>query len=454
MVYINAMSWVWKTIIFFLLLCSYSAGAYLEGPFVSNIRPGSVVIWWRSQPPIPGKVFLKDRGFRVFSKNRPPFEISIKGLKPASVYNYYVVLSSGKRFPENGFYRFHTAFKGDKPFKFAVIADSRGPFSMIPLREDVLYAIFKDITKRDIQFICFLGDMIYGYASKEDKLREELRSWKDAISHIMHEIPVYTGMGNHDVVMYEKKGPDPYMLDGAIKDGKVITSEEIFADEFVNPENSPEPECPDAPPYKETCYSFDWGNSHFIFINTDYWMATPKMDIIEKSGMFKLYKKGNPPGRIMDKQMRWIESDIKEARAKKAKHIFVFGHQPIFPISDKYMMDYSSKVTDALKKDIKERRKRLWNIFTKYKVDAAFFGHEHNYSRTLIKDTWQIITAGAGAPLYDGPRKDLPWLRDVKVVKKRYHYCIVTVNGNKVSMDVYALKSNMKDFELIDHADL
>ena len=441
-----------KTIILLFIFCSYATGTFLEGPYVSNIKPDSVIIWWKSYPPIPGKVFLKDR---ILSKDHPPFEILIKGLKPGTTYKYYVILSHGKRLPKKGFYKFRTAFKEEKPFRFAVMADSRGPFSIIPLREDVLDTIFRDAIKRNIQFICFLGDMIYGYAHREGELREELRLWKDVISHVMHEIPVYTIMGNHDVVIHEKKSlHGKYMLDGVIRNNRIITSEEIFADEFVNPENSPEPEYPDAPPYKETCYSFDWGNSHFVLINTNYWIALPKKSIFQESEKLRLYKKGNPPGRIMDKQIRWIEADIKEARARKAKHIFVFGHHPIFPISDKEIPDYSPHVTDALKRDIRNRRNRLWNIFTKYKVDATFFGHEHNYSRALIKDTWQIITGGAGAPLHTGPRKDLPWSKYVKVFRKRYHYCIITVNNDRISIDVYALKSNMKDFELIDHADL
>jgi len=73
---------------------------------------------------------------------------------------------------------------------------------------------------------------------------------------------------------------------------------------------------------------------------------------------------------------------------------------------------------------------------------------------SIIEKTWQIITAGAGAPLYNGPRKDLPWSNKVKVFKKRYHYCVITVDGKKVSLDVYGLKEDMRSFELIDHADL
>lgn len=442
----------YKVAILFFVLSSYAIGAFLEGPYVSNIKSNSVVIWWKSNPPLSGQVFLKNR---IYKKSQPPFEILIKGLKPDTTYKYYVIFSNGKRLPQKGSYKFHTASEKEKAFKFAVIADSRGPFSMIPLREDILEVIFKDVIKRDVQFICFLGDLVYGYATTEKEIREEFRLWKDVASFVMRETPIYTIMGNHDVVMHEERYINTeYLLDGVIKEGKTITSEDIFADEFVNPDNSPEAECQNAPSYKETCYSFDWGNSHFVFINTDYWIAFPKRRFFQKSEKLGFYKKGNPPGRIMDKQIEWIEADLKEAKSKGSKHIFVFGHHPIFPISDKEALEYSKHVTDKLKKDIKERRKRLWAIFAKYKVDAAFFGHEHNYSRAFIKGTWQIITGGAGAPLHSGPNKDLPWARYVKILKKRYHYCVITVQNDGISIEVYALKGNMKDFELIDHASL
>ncbi len=444
---------LYKIIILWCILCSCAFASYLEGPFVNNVTSKSVIIWWKSYPPVAGRVFLENR---VYKKDWPPFEIHINNLKPDTLYRYYVVFENGKRCPKHGYYKFQTAPKKDRPFKFAVIADSRGPFYLIPVREDILKAIFDDAKKRHVKFICFLGDMVYGYAHKETTLRKELRLWKDTISDIMHEIPVYTTMGNHDVVMH--KAIDnlygEYLLDGVQEKQGILTSEEIFADEFVNPEDSPKPETPSSPSYRETSYSFNFGASHFVFLNTDYWMACPKKNMFNDTIKLGFFKKGNFPGRIMDNQIIWLEKDLKKARDLGIKHIFIFGHQPIFPISEKDIIDYSNHASDKLKNDIKYRRKKIWSIFTKYNVDAAFFGHEHNYSRTIIKHTWQIITGGAGAPLYDNLRKDLPWSNNVKVFRKRYHYCVITVKGDKVFINVYGLKKDMKGFELIDHASI
>jgi len=155
-------------------------------------------------------------------------------------------------------------------------------------------------------------------------------------------------------------------------------------------------------------------------MNTSYWLAE-----LEEGKGWNL-KEGNPEAKIMENQMRWIEEDLKSARKRGIKNIFVFGHHPIFPISKR--PEYVSENI----KDMMKRRKRLWSLFKKYRVKACFFGHEHNYSRTLIDGIWQIITGGAGAPLRNGSIKDFRW--------------------DKVILDVYGLKD--KRFILVDHKDL
>ena len=433
-------------LLLFLSFCS-TAIAWVEGPFVNNITPDSVVIWWNSFPPIAGKIFIEDK---ILKNTSFPFELRITGLRPDTTYSYYVLFNNGERRPHKGYYKFHTAFRGIRRFSFAVLADSRGPFSLVPVNEEILEKVLSEVKKKKIEFICFLGDLVYGNAKNEDELRNEFRIWKDIAAFVMHEIPVYTAMGNHDAVMHNSQG---YILDGEKKGKHIVYSEKIFADEFVNPTNSPAPESSIAPSYRETVYSFDWGNSHFVFINTDYWMAFPERKFWRSSKKLRPYKRGNLPGRIMDNQLKWIEKDLKKARSSGAKHIFVFGHQPIFPITDMYVIDYSPNATEEIKEDIRKRRKQLWELFDKYGVDAAFFGHEHNYSRIIINSTWQIITGGAGAPLYDMNNKvHYPWLNGLKKFKKCYHYCIVTVDKDKVELDVFGIVKGK--FQLIDHAQL
>ncbi len=421
-----------KIILLILIFPSFVFSFYIEGPFVANIKERSALIWWKG---IGGKLFIDGK---VYEKKKEPFEIKIKGLSAGRSYRYYVIFENGERRPEKGYYTFHTEPEGE--FRFAVAADSRGPLSFIPIRKSILKEIFQDAKKRKVEFFCFLGDLVFGYASSEKKLRNQLREWKKTVAFFMHEIPVYTTMGNHDTVFHKVKDKAGYyFLDGEKKNGRIVFSEDVFSEEFVNPaESFPEKESAEAPSYRETAYSFDFGNSHFLFLNTDYWIACS-----EGYEGRRFYEKGNPSaGRIMDRQIEWIEKDLKDARKRGIKHIFVFGHRPIFPITEK------QKLSEDLRSDLEKRRKRIWDIFSRYKVTCAFFGHEHNYSRTLIKGVWQIVTGGAGAPLHScSLRKEIS--DKVKKCKMIFHYCLVTVKKDRVILDVIGIKEK----KIIDHAE-
>ena len=439
----------------------------IEGPFVSNITSNSAVIWWGCPKPVGGKVFI---GKRSFTDNIPPFEVLIPGLLPDRDYQYHIEFNNGGRRPASGTFTLHTAPPPDskRPFCFAVLCDSRGPIPLIPVRESILTRLLDHAISQSARFICFPGDLVFGYSKNEEIYRQELRLWKSTIGYIMNEIPVYVTMGNHEAVLHTfRDNIGKYLLDGVIRGDMVLSSEEIFAQEFCNPINGPLPERHGAPPYTETCYSFNYGNTHFVFINTNYWVGTSS-DPLTPWEPSRLYGEGNPQGRIMDRQMEWLHNDLKDARRSDLEHIFLFGHEPAFPIGSHTSdaMCYEKNATPSLRQDIRKRRDRFWKLLSQFEVLAAFFGHEHNYSRALIgpagksKDglpVWQIITGGAGARLSDIRLDYMPWADTVRVFEKRYHYCLVSVDGKSVSLNVFALPkdfdpdSSSSNFELIDH---
>lgn len=120
---------------------------------------------------------------------------------------------------------------------------------------------------------------------------------------------------------------------------------------------------------KETMYSFDYGNSHFIVLNQ--------------------YFDGNSDiaadGDINDPIYNWLKTDLEET---DKTNIFVFGHEPAFVQPD----EYSGRVRhngDSLGK-YRKNRDRFWNLLEDEKVTAYFCGHTHNYSSVLINNVWQI----------------------------------------------------------------
>ena len=70
----------------------------------------------------------------------------------------------------------------------------------------------------------------------------------------------------------------------------------------------------------------------------------------------------------------------------------------------------------------------LAGLFEKYKVNAVFSGHLHNYQRRVINGITYIITAGGGAPLYPMDGQDETRLAAVVT----YHFVDLTIDGKKL----------------------
>jgi hypothetical protein len=427
----------------------------IEGPFVGNVTADSAVIWWRCATPVSGEVAV---GGRKLRDDQPPFEERISGLEAGKSYGYYVQFDNGERRPREGVYTFHTApAKGSEDtFSFAVMCDSRGTKPSEPVNVRVLQALLEDARSKSARFVCFPGDMILGYCGDEDEYRRQLRLWKSAVSDVLHEMPIYVTMGNHDVLTHRDRDKfGSYDIDGVLKGGKLVASEDVLSEEFVNPTDGPaSPEKPQAPAYGETCYSFDYGDAHFVVLNTNYWMATRSFPH-EPGDPCRLYERGYPEGLIMDRQMAWVSDDLRRARSAGARHIFVFAHEPAFPVGAHAddAMYYEGDATLSLKRAVRARRHTFWKMLSDNGVLVAFFGDEHNYSRSLIgpagdaiydPPVWHIITGGAGAPPSDLLRRDLPWSDSIRRFENLRHYCLVTVRGRQASLEVYALPA---DFE-------
>lgn len=116
---------------------------------------------------------------------------------------------------------------------------------------------------------------------------------------------------------------------------------------------------------EKAMYSFEYGNAKFI--------ALPWPKINEDST-----------------KLTWLENELKSAQGK---HIFIYRHRPFFTVGSKPYSDVDSAATAVTR------------LFDQYDVTAAFSGHDHIYHRTKRNKTHYIISAGAGAPIYELKRE-------------------------------------------------
>ena len=124
--------------------------------------------------------------------------------------------------------------------------------------------------------------------------------------------------------------------------------------------------------FNETVYSYDYGNAHFIVLNTGTYVNTGNETYIDDKY-------------IIEAQRAWLEKDLEEN--KDATWTIIVVHEAMYN-----------------KGGAKQDRKYLTDIVEKYGVDLVIEGHSHIYTRSYpmkdgkvaSKSTASVIEKGTG----------------------------------------------------------
>lgn len=233
-------------------------------------------------------------------------------------------------------------------FSFAIIGDIRMHFRGGSYSPQTLQ-MMNEINVIGPSLVISVGDAYFGYGDSYQQFKKEIDYFLSIVEPM--RMPFFNVIGNHDVAGHGKK---------------LAYVKEKFGNSYG---------------------SFDFGNSHFIVLDTE-----------EKRG------------EIWGDQLNWLKEDL-EAN-KNARHIFVFMHRPLFSA-------FSNE--SALKGFYTDTRNRdmLTMLFRTHHVDAVFAGHEHLFHESEIDGVRYITTGGGGAPLYAGSKRG-----------GFYHFLLVKVKGN------------------------
>ncbi len=164
---------------------------------------------------------------------------------------------------------------------------------------------------------------------------------------------------------------------------------------------------------KETNYSFDYKNTHFVILNQ---YATETCDTCTK-------------GDVPDFLYKWLEGDLK---ATKKKNILVIGHEPAYPLPD--MENQRFRHTSDCLNAYPANRDRFVKLLQDYGVKAYIFGHTHNYSVVKINRLWHV---------------DVGHARGTGDMGAKSTYMLVNVDKSNVSFLTYRLNSK-NEYELTD----
>jgi hypothetical protein len=140
---------------------------------------------------------------------------------------------------------------------------------------------------------------------------------------------------------------------------------------------------------RQLSYSFDSAAIHFVVINTD------------------------PVGFDESAPVTWLANDLAAAKARGARHFFVFGHKPAYTYFPERVDATGAAVTNKDGEDgfgsRPDIRDKFWDLMERYGA-TYFCGHQHIYHASQPRlasggRAWQVIVGSAGSPLNVKPGK-------------------------------------------------
>lgn len=282
--------------------------------------------------------------------------------------------------------------------RFIVFGDSKGKDKGI--NKKVLHSIMKSCSKLNPkpEFLIVCGDSVAG-SKNEEALYKQLCDFKSIIELYHGKKVILPIVGNHEVNIFPQD--DRYE--------KILYA---FYNNIIPDINSLDE-------YNKTVYYIDFDNTRLIMLNSFHYEEVNK---------------------ISTKQLNWLE----EVSANCNKNKLLFIHSPAFPTGAHY-----GHCLDLYP----DNRDRFWNTVEKCNINIVFSGHEHNYSRRLIKTPfnpkgiYQIITGGGGEKLRD---KYISKEGVVVAPVAVYHYLIVDIDYNSITICAITPKGRILDKFNID----
>ncbi|MDR5587097.1 MULTISPECIES: metallophosphoesterase [Clostridium] len=287
--------------------------------------------------------------------------------------------------------------------RFIIFSDSKGKKNGI--NEKVLKEIMNETCKLDPEpeFIVMCGDTVAG-SCKEEVLTFQLNRLRNLIEKYHPDKPLIPVVGNHEVNI------EP--IDDRFE--KIFST--IYSDlkpsEFLDE-------------YNKTVYYIDFDDTRIIVLNAFHYGSTHKIDKV---------------------QLNWFEKKVSEYKKNK----LVFVHSPAFPTGA-----HLGHCLDLYP----EYRDYFWKIIDKYDIDIVFSGHEHNYSRRIINNSFnngkfayereiiQVIAGGGGEKLRDKYKSKQGVIVPPIAI---YHFLVVDIDSDCIKVCAISSKGKKLDEFKID----
>jgi hypothetical protein len=318
-----------------------------RGPYLQQGHPGGVTVRWRTQSASDSRVRygLSPQalsGSVLVPGSTAEHEVAVAGLSPDTQY-YYAVGSSGGDLTEGPDYTFrtHPGPGTVRPIRAWIIGDSG---TANQNADAVLHGFHEFIGGDPVDLWLMLGDNAYSSGTDSqyqsavfDMYPEELRT-----------LPLYSTRGNHD----------------ALHSGSFNDYYEIF----TLPDSG---QSGGLASFTEAYYSFDYGNVHFLCLDSQGTLPTPE-----------------------GAMMTWAADDLA---ATTQNWVVAFWHHPPYSKGSHDSDDPgdSGGILEAMRED-------ALPVLEQGGVDLVLCGHSHSYERSFLLDEHY----GNSSTLHDSMKVD------------------------------------------------
>ncbi len=312
-------------------------------------------------------------------------ELTIDSLASNTRY-FYKIVTETQSLGDSTFF-FQTA--PTKGAKNKISFWSTGDMYPGQLQLDVVSGFKKFIGNKYTNLYLTVGDNVYAGANDADFQANFFQVYQS----LLKQSAAFPAVGNHDYDFTSRKQDDPNIA---------------YFQSFSLPQKG---ELGGIPSNKEAFYSFDYGNVHFICLDSHAY-GEDNIRLWENTSA----------------QLAWLEQDLKN---NKQDWTIVYFHYPIYTKGS-----YDSDSNTGFNLPIFNLRNLLVPIFDKYQVDMVLTGHSHIYERSKplkghigTSDTFDPIKHApqSSTGKYDGSENSCPYLLETS--KPNQNGTLYVVNG-------------------------
>lgn len=341
-----------KNILYFLVFFSSTVFSQqvIRGPYMQKVTDNSIIIKWRTNVATNSRVVfgMDDTSLTndvTLQNNVTDHTVQLSGLSPLTEY-YYAVGNSTQILsgPQNHRFRTHPVNGESAPVRVWAIGDfGKGNVEQVDVKN--AYEAYTDTVETNVWI--WLGDNVYDTGKDNEYQTKlfQLTGFKDVFNYL----PFWPSPGNHD---YDEVWAESTFFGIPYSNIPLNEHEGPYFDLVDVPQQG---EAGGFPSQLEVYYSFDYGDVHFLSLNSELWDFTQTLNGIN--------------------QMKtWIEQDLIQ---NDKTFTIAYFHQP--PYSK------GSHDSDAVQELVmKAMREHLIPLLESYDVDLVVCGHSHVFERSHL----------------------------------------------------------------------